>query len=239
MDVNIFALCYNEAALLPHMVNHYKKYIPSCKITILDNESTDNSVELAKNLGCEVVSWNSQNIMNEWLQQGVKNDAWKKINNGWIIIIDMDEFVCVSEKELLEEIENGTSILEIKGIDMIGESNSLDLTDIDLQEIKKYVYHEPENKKLCFLREKIKEMNYGVGAHYCEPVGCIQYSSKIYYNKHMSNLGLNFLLDKMKKRYERTEVMRSCGLDGHYTDNAEKIKTDYYALLNRSQIFEY
>ena len=34
----------------------------------------------------------------------------------------------------------------------------LDLTDIDLQEIKKYKYYIPENKNLCFFREKIEEM---------------------------------------------------------------------------------
>ena len=38
-------------------------------------------------------------------------------------------------------------------------------------------------KKLCFLREKITEMNYEIGAHHSNPLGYIKYSSKIYYNK--------------------------------------------------------
>ena len=65
-----------------------------------------------------------------------------------------------SHYELLDEMKNETSMLNIKGINMFGESNTLDLSDIDLQEIKKYKYHIPENKNLCFFREKIEEMNY-------------------------------------------------------------------------------
>lgn len=123
LNINVFLLCY-------------KKYLPSCKITIYDNESTDNSVKIAKNLGCNVISWNSGNTMNEFIQKYIKNNCWKKINNGWIIVADMDEFLCVTEQELNNEKSIGTTILNIKGYNMIGESDTLDLSDIDLQNIK-------------------------------------------------------------------------------------------------------
>ena len=232
MEINIFILCYNESYLLPHTINHYKKYLPSCKITIYDNQSTDNSVKLALSLGCNVISWSSNNQINDHLYLKIKNNCWKNIKNGWIIMIDMDEFLCVTEDELLDEIKNETSLLNIKGIDMIGESNTLDLTDIDLQEIKKYKYHIPENKNLCFFREKIEEMNYGIGSHECNPVGNIKYSSKIYYNKHMNWLGLNYIINKTLKRYERNELMRTYGWCVHYNNDITKIKELYNSNLN-------
>jgi hypothetical protein len=232
MNIHVFLLCYNESVLIPHTVNHYKKNMPSCIITILDNKSTDNSVELAKSLGCNVITWSSNNIQNEYILLNIRNNCWKNVKRGWIIMADMDEFICITESELLYEKNKGTTIINIKGIDMIGESKTLDLTDIDLQQIKKYRNFPPESKKICFLRQAIKEMNYSYGSHNCNPVGKIRYSSKPYFNKHMCNLGLPFLTEKMVNRYERNNVMRQKGMNYHYTNDVNNITTQYNNLLN-------
>jgi ribosome-associated toxin RatA of RatAB toxin-antitoxin module len=237
MDINIFLLCYNESALLPHTIKHYKKYLPSCKITIYDNESDDNSVEIAKSLGCSVVSWSSNNIIDDFKYKFLKNTIWKDIKSGWIIMADMDEYVCITESELVYEMNKGTTILNICGKEMIGESETIDLSDIDLQNIKKYIDESFESKKLCFLREKIIDMNYIIGAHKCNPDGEIKYSDKIYFNKHMSYLGLKFIINKITKRYERSEKMREKGKCHHYTNSVEKIKNTYIKKLEDSNTF--
>jgi len=236
MNINIFLLCFNESALLPHTVKHYKKYLPSCKITIYDNESTDNSVEIAKSLGCEVISWNSNNIHDEFLQISLRNKIWKNCTDGWIIMADMDEFVCVTEEDLEKEMNEGVTILNIVGYDMIGESETIDLSDIDLQEIKKYVLNHLESKKLCFLREAITDMNYGPGSHACDPQGKIVYSSNIYINKHMNTLGLPFLINKLTERYKRNEKMREIGWNIHYTEDKSKIEEIYKNAMNNCNL---
>ena len=232
MDIHVFLLCFNESALLPQTVNHYKRYLPSCKITIYDNQSTDNSVEIATQLGCSIISWNSDNIINDFQYVEIKDNCWKSIEKGWIIVADMDEFLCVTEDELAKEMNAGVSILNVKGYDMIGESKTINLTDIDLQNINKFVENENESKKLCFLRETINEMNYGVGAHSCNPQGTVVYSSTTYINKHMSSLGLPFLTNKLTERYKRADVMRKYGLATHYTDEISKIENIYNTHLN-------
>jgi hypothetical protein len=239
LNINIFLLCYNESALLPHTIKHYKHILPSCKITIYDNESTDNSVEIAKSYGCNVISWNSNNIIDDYKYREIKNNCWKNIDSGWIIVADMDEFLYVSENKLIEEMNNGTTILTVKGIDMIGESMSKNLSDINLQKITKYVNNDEESKYLCFLREEIQEMNYNLGAHLIEPIGNIVYSSKKYYNRHMCNLGLQYLIDKMIKRYERSELMRANNLAIHYINDIEKITNNYNSKLHSSKILKY
>lgn len=238
MNVHIFLQCYNESVLLPHAVNHYKKFLPSCKITIHDNESTDNSVEVAKSLGCSVISWNSNNILDEFKLTEIRNNCWKSVENGWIIVADMDEFLCVTEDNLLEEFIKGTTILRVRGLDMIGESQLPDLADIDLQLLKKYKYHGPENKNICFLREKIIEMNYSYGAHECYPSGDIVFSSNEYTLKHMSSLGLKFIINKYINRFNRTHQMRSRGLSTHYTDNIDSITEMYMNQLTTCNIME-
>ena len=121
---------------------------------------------------------------------------------------------------------------------MICESNNIDLSDIDLQQINKYIDNPNESKQLCFLREMISDMNYNLGAHYSNPAGIVKYSSKIYYNKHMCNLGVNFLLDRIIERYKRSELMRKDGLAIHYTDDIYRIKNDYQHKLNSSILLE-
>ncbi len=238
MNVHIFILCYNEEVLLPHTVAHYKKYIPICNITILDNKSIDKSVEIATRLGCNIISWDSNNIMNEFIQADLKNNCWKHVKTGWVIMIDMDEWLCVTEEQLYTEKMNGISILEVKGINIIGESKTEDLSDVDLHTINKYTEHIPENKKLCFLREKINEMNYDCGAHSCYPTGIIKYSSKIYYNKHMCYLGEKYIVKKMIKCYERSHEMRKCGMDVHYTDNIISIIKNHQNMLSNITILK-
>jgi hypothetical protein len=233
MNINVFLLCFNESALLPHTIKHYKKYLPSCKITIYDNESEDNSVEIAINLGCNIVSWTSNNIHNEFTQINLRNNIWKQCKDGWIIMADMDEFVCVTEDDLQKEMDAGTTILNIKGYNMIGESKTVDLSDIDLQEINKCVFHAPESKHLCFLREAITDMNYGPGSHSCQPKGAIIYSSTVYINKHMSYLGLPFITKKYVERYERNNEMRKTGTNMHYTNDISDIENRYNNALNQ------
>jgi hypothetical protein len=238
--INIFIFCFNESVLLPYTVAHYKKYLPSCTITIYDNESTDNSVEIAKKLGCSVVSWTSDNINNSLIRRDIANSCWEKIPSGWIFMIDMDEWICITERDLLLEQKNGTNVLDILGIEMIGESQKEDLSDIELCSINKYFENTWESKKMCFLRNQIKEMNYTAGAHNCRPT-CkpnftLTYSSTQYYNKHMNILGLPFYTKKMIQRYNRSHEMRKKNMSKHYTDDIELISKNYAQYLNSSKL---
>ena len=174
--------------------------------------------------------------MDDRLHTMLKNSVWKGVAKGWIIVADMDEFLCVTEDDLRAELERGTTLLRVNGYDMIGESQTLDLTDIDLQSIDRAVRCPSEDKTICFRRESILEMHYTIGAHDCGPHGDpLVWSSNVYINKHMSALGLPFITNKMIKRYERTELMRELGVAIHYTNDNELIRSMYLGMLKESR----
>jgi hypothetical protein len=140
---------------------------------------------------------------------------------------------------LQKEFKLGTTIISVEGYEMIGESETIDLTDIDLQEIKKYNSNSLESKNLMFLRESIKEINYCAGAHSCNPEGeKIQYSSTVYINKHMSYLGLNFLTNKYIERYKRATNMRKFGMAIHYTNDTSEIECRYRHKLHTCKLID-
>lgn len=238
MNINIFLLCYNESLMLPKTVNFYKSRFPKCTITIYDNMSSDNSVELAKNLGCTVHSFNTNNINNVLIKRDIANSCWQSVRKGWIIMADMDEWLDITYQDLVNEIRQGTTILTVQGYNMVGESNSINLDDIDLNNIKKYIVHNPESKNLCFLRPHICSMNYSVGSHNCNPLGIVKYSKKIYINKHMAFLGLPYIINKITERYKRSKTMQKQNYSIHYTDDVNKITTKYNNMLNESKIIE-
>lgn len=224
---NIFLLCYNEEILVPHTINHYSHNLPSCNITVLDNHSTDNSTKILNNLGIRVIQFDSMSHQDEIIQRNLKNSCWNEVRSGWIIVADMDEWLTISENELLEEQNNGTTILSVQGLSMIGNSSSLTLSDIDLQSIQLAEFSHVESKNLCFLRDSIQSMNYRIGGHSCKPVGTIKYSDKIYLNKHMNYLGVQFMEERNKIRFQRSQQMRKYGWNLHYTTDSSIISKHY------------
>jgi glycosyltransferase involved in cell wall biosynthesis len=240
MNINIFILCYNERLLLPQTVHHYRSIFPSCIITIYDNESTDDSVEIANELGCNVISWSSNNENNAYMKMQISNNCWKGVKDGWIIAVDMDEWLCISESILVKEQEKGTTILSTQGFEMVGESDFSDLNDIQIKSIKRGVAFDIESKAVCFYRPLIKEINYSPGCHKCHPIGVVKFSSDIYMIKHYSFIGLPFIINKMTDRFERSKrLIKEYNVSAHYSSKIEDIKTQYYSKLKSSYLIKH
>ena len=234
MKVSIFFPCFNESRILRQTIAHYRMCFSNPSFTIFDNYSTDNSVEIAKELGCNVIYWSSNGSMCEHKLLTIRNTCWKK-EKGWVIVCDADEWLHITEESLQEEEKNGATLLRIKGYDMVGESNSETLDDIDLHSITKCVEFAKMNKNICFDTRHIDKMNFAFGSHSCIPEGSVQYSKKTYALKHMDLLGLPYTLFKNKGRYERNDEMRKQNLNNHYLEGIQEIEKNYTHKLQGSK----
>ncbi len=227
MSLHVYLLCHNEEVLLPHAVEHYRRRVPGVTFTILDNESSDASVAIARELGCEVQTFTTGDKLNDDVLRDLKNSVWLERTEGWVIVADMDEWLCVTAEDLEREGRAGTTILRTFGLNVFGDSASPTLDDIDLHALNTGQHHPPESKAICFRRPQISAMNYNPGAHKCAPVGDVRWSKRTYLLKHMAWLGRPFIVEKYQKRYARGKEQQVRGLGTHYTDDAARVSVQY------------
>lgn len=84
---------YNEQAILPHCITHLRKN-DIHDIVVLDNESTDRSVEIALDYGATVTSFPSDGKFCEETITRCIRDTTNRLPEkfNWILKVDADEF---------------------------------------------------------------------------------------------------------------------------------------------------
>ena len=231
--ITIYLLCYNEEILLPHALKHYKERFPNASFVIIDNESTDNSVEIAKSFGCEIYTWKTNNIANIVENVKLKDNIWKTATTDWVLIADMDEWLEITEEQLNQEDARGITILRNHGVQIVAESQSLLLDDIDLHTLRDGFFDNGYDKTICFKRTLITDINFTRGAHKSNPKGKVVFQKVPYIMKHMNFLGLPWYTEKMKVRFLRTEFNRiKLRCSGHYSNSDSVILSKFNNVLS-------
>jgi glycosyltransferase involved in cell wall biosynthesis len=94
--------CYNEAVTIAKVIKDFKTILPDASVHVFDNNSTDNSAELAKNAGAVVHHIKKQgkgNVMQAILD-AIRADA--------LIVVDGDDtYFAEDSLKLLEPVLNG------------------------------------------------------------------------------------------------------------------------------------
>lgn len=91
MKVSVIIPCYNEEVTIKQVIGEFKKYLPEAEINVLDNNSTDNSVELAKESGAIVTEVDYQG------KGEVIRRAFSDIDSDIYIMVDADMQYNISE----------------------------------------------------------------------------------------------------------------------------------------------
>lgn len=236
--VHAYFICFNEENILPHLLKYYLSFCE--KVTILDNLSTDKSVEIVKSFkNTEVIPYNSNNELNDGIYIQLKNNVWKSSIGlaDYVIVGDCDEFLYHENmiEFLIESKKNNITLFKPEGYHMVADQNfnlSIDDNLIDL--VKMGIRLNVLDKLMMFDCNKIKEINYNFGCHTANPQGEIKLHQ---YNGlkmlHYKFLGMENHLYKNKIRKERlSDFNKKNGFGLYYLYTEEECINDYIKYLN-------
>jgi hypothetical protein len=232
--ITIYTLTYNEEVMIEFFIQHYRKKFPNCIINIYDNESTDNTIKIAKSYDCNIITYNTNNTLSDSVYLNIKNNCWKNATTDWVLICDCDELLEINQDNLLDEINNNTTIIQTEGFDMINVSD--DPTNIVLTDIKHGVRNQLYDKKVLFNKTKINEINYQPGCHLATPIGGVINSKKIYKLLHYKYINLNYIINRYRlfnSRLSNENRIKKWGIQ--YTYEESTIIENFNELKSKSE----
>lgn len=162
MNIEAYAVCYNESLLLPYYIRHYKSFCK--KVVIFDNYSNDGSKQIARQMGAEVrLFGNAQLDDREYLK--VKNNCWKNSDADFVIVGDLDEFVY--HPDILQHLRMcknmGVMLPNVEGYNIY--SDIMPTTKGQIYEQIRTGFYDKNFSKQAIFNPKIGEINFGFGCH--------------------------------------------------------------------------
>lgn len=220
--MNIITIAYNEEIMIPYFIAHYRKNFPGCVIIVYDNESTDNTVEIAKAHDCKVISYQTNGKLSDQTYINIKNNHWKELND-WVIIADIDEFCDITQSNIEEEESKGVTIIKFEGYNMVNLND-----DMNIEGINAGVRSKHYDKSYCFDARKVDEINYIMGAHGSNPQGEIVYSESAYRCRHFKYINIDYMIQRhalFASRLSEENLKKDWGT--HYLYSSEEIRNEF------------
>ena len=230
LEVHLYTLCYNEMALMPFAVDYWKTVAD--KVFVLDNGSTDGSIEYLKGVpGVEVIHFGGGEGFNDKVNMRVKNHVWKASRGkaDFVIVTDFDEFMYAKDlrAELQGMKDRGETICKPRGYNVYSKTFP-EYTEGKLchELCGKMTYDKMFCKVTIFNPNEIREMRYEPGAHNCRPLGNVRwYTGNNIFLLHHKNLGVDYVLKRSaeyRKRMSREN--RKMGWGVQYSIAEQKVR---------------
>jgi len=221
--ITICTMAYNESVMMQFMISHYRIRFPNCRIIVFDNQSTDNTKQIALDNSCEVVDFNTNNQVNDFKIRELKNNFWKVATTDWVCVCDPDELVDINEADLINESIKNTTIIKPEGYQMVNMEDNF-----DLKSMKWGARATQYDKLYIFNKKMIKEINYSCGCHSANPSGIIKYNDTLYKMYHYKCINHNYMISRYRLTAGRLSEENKRNKMGDYVLNPDyKIIKDF------------
>ena len=207
MNIHLYTFCYNEEFIIPYFLRHYLPIVS--KIIVFDNYSTDKSVDLLQqHQKVFVKKIDTGDKFRDDVKRELTNNAWKRSKGhaDYVIVLDIDEFLYHPNflEELVRLKQTGYTVIRPIGYDMITADLPATTGQI-YDQVKEGMRNREWDKMALFDPNKIEEINFSPGAHWCLPEGYVKALKRDHDFKllHFRYLGFDYVLDKHKKRAAR------------------------------------
>lgn len=160
MKIHAYILCYNEEDIILHTLRHYSSFCS--RIFLLDNYSTDSSVDIASTFEkVTVLPWWSDDKLNDYKNTEIKQDYYKiysRVDSSmcvesadWVITCDMDELIYHPQltSVLAAYKKKGVSVANIVGFNMVSEISLCEIASLN-DSVRMGVQAKVFNKPILF-----------------------------------------------------------------------------------------
>ena len=243
-----YAICWNEAKMLPYYLKHYSQFCE--KIIIYDNGSNDGSQQIIRNHPkAELRTYDTGGKIKDEVYLQIKNNCWKESRSkaDWVIVGDIDEIVYHSDlPKFLDIAGNVHSIFTPGGINMVADKFPTTTGQI-YEEVKTGTLHPGSCKPMIFDPNRIIEIAFDPGCHSASKK---QITGKMWHWKHnyttvhqspikvlhFKFMGPEYIVSRYRQLGERlSESNKKRGWGFHYLKGKQQIIAEYNAIKNNAQ----
>jgi Methyltransferase domain/Glycosyl transferase family 2 len=174
MEIHLYALCWNDADMLPFFFRHYDPLVS--RYFIYDDHSSDGSLDLMHahpNVAVQPFVRSDPDSFT-LSELSISNEIWKRSRGwaDWVIVIDIDEHLFHPNLTalLMRYKALGITIVPALGYQMISE----EFPRQDALLCETHTYGAPwdiYSKLTLFDPSAITEIDYDVGRHHASPTG--------------------------------------------------------------------
>lgn len=225
--ITIYTIAFNEQFMLPHFISFYRNRFAGCRIVVYNNLSTDNTSSIAQSLGCEVRDYDTGGKLSDQTYIDIKNNCWKDSLTEWVIVCDVDEWLDVTPEHL--RLVEGNILTSMECV--VINTSKVSFLDIDHAR----PYDVALSKRTCFKKSQIKEINYQIGAHLCNPVAkdgfSVKFSKQIFMEIHVRFINFKYMRDRHRafgKRLPQESIKK--GYSKHYKFSTVRMRLEWWRI---------